>query len=182
MVGAYFQVKIYWLKASVISSGYDLGVTDEPRVTLTQQVDSFDYPDTNCRDQEVADNQGSFKKISLKGKVFFTTWDAALLWKENMQALFCGSYYTQSLNIYLAVYIQDFFGSGSHLWFERDGAPVLENSGSSWGNNLVSSRPAQNSASNQPICITPTSWDAQIMPGDQPCITWTLECVQRIES
>lgn len=163
-------------------NGIDLGVIDSFESDKAEVVESFEYPDTDAREQEWFDQAGSEKKITLTGTYIGTDWQDALWFKETMEAYINGFVYDQGINFFLAIYIPNYFGTGEHLWIEREGAPLLEmdNEGEV-GLNRITARPAMQNSTNRPICVTPHSFKATIKGGTSPVVEYVMMLVQRME-
>ena len=62
---------------------WDLGIVDNYKSQKNQQMDSFEYPDTDAREQEYFDISGSEKVIQLGGTYVPSdqSWATLLAWK-----------------------------------------------------------------------------------------------------
>jgi hypothetical protein len=164
------------------STGLDLGVIESYEPIKEGALDPFEYPDTDARDQEYYDSSGAKKEISITGCYIPSdgSWATLIAWKEAMEGYLNGYIYDQSIDLYLCVYIKDYYGSGLHLWLERNDAALLETNGEEVGLDVFTDRLAMNEAGNIPICVTISSLKLTVKGGTSPTIDYTITLVQRL--
>jgi len=163
------------------SLGYDLGIVESYKAEKTMQVDSMEYPDTDARWQEYFDLSGSSKRVHLTGNIIPADgkWETLLAWKENIEAFVNGYIFDNGIDIWLAVYIKDYFSTGVHLWMDRAIAPLLEATATEIGLDVEVDKLDQEHADNCPICVTIEAFSVEISQGTSPTANWSLTAVQR---
>jgi len=170
-----------WQAANMETTGYDLGIIERVESSKEVQLDPFEYPDTDAREQEYFDAAGSSKHIRISGSFVADTWALVLAWKETLEALVNGYTFDNAINLYLGIYIKDFFSASHHLWLERFAPPLLELDANGMPGLNVYPRPIQDSHDNKPVCITPESISIQVTAGESPNATYELSVVVRWE-
>ena len=159
----------------------NLGIVDQYSGSKDMSLECMQYPDTDARWQEYFDLEGSTKTIKLSGTYIPSdgSWATLLAWKEKLEAFFNGYVFDNGIDIWLGVYVKDFYSTGVHLWLDRPIAPLLEWDGTP-GIDAETTKLAQNSANNCPICISPQSMTLDIECGTSPVAKWSIEVVQRL--
>jgi len=179
-----FTGKLSLSKTAYDTEGYDLGIIETYQASKSVNLDPFEYPDYDAREQEYFDMAGSAKNISISGSYVPVdgSWATLINWKETLEAFVNGYTFDSGVNIYLAIYMKDFYGAGNHLWLERFEAPLLEQSNA--GVNAINAytpKPPMNSITNRPICVTLENLSIELKGGESPNATYQLTLVQRLE-